>query len=159
MLFNVTTDGSGLAAFSATVLNLGASITATAAAPDGNTSEFSAALAVTSAPTGATITATDATAAELGDDTATFVISRPVGEPTTAAHPVSVSITGGAQQFTDYAISGPGLINFSGSFGVDIPAGQTSVTVTVTPEFRAGVGRRGNGGVHGRGKFGDGDDC
>ena len=52
------------------------------------------------------------------------------------SRPVGVSITGGAQQFTDYAINGPGLINFSGSFGVDIPVGQTSVTVTVTPEFQ-----------------------
>ena len=98
---------------------------------------FFAAVAVTAAPTGATITATDASAAELGDDTATFVISRPAGEPTTADHPVTVTIGGTASPFSDYG-SSSGIGN-GASFSTAIPAGQPSLTITLTAFFDAVV--------------------
>ena len=91
----------------------------------------------TTAPTNATITATDANAAELGDDTATFVISRPVGEPTTSDHPVTVTIGGTASPFSDYG-SSSGIGN-GASFSTSIPAGQSSIAITVTAFFDAVV--------------------
>ena len=94
-------------------------------------------VAITSAPTNATITATDANAAELGDDTATFVISRPIGEPTASEHPVTVTIGGTASPFSDYG-SSSGIGN-GASFSTTIPAGQSSLTITVTAFFDAGV--------------------
>ena len=93
----------------------------------------------TTAPTNATITATDANAAELGGDTATFVVSRPSGEPTTSERSVTVSTGGTATAFTDYNISSP-LITFStDSFIVGIAAGQASAVVTVTPTFQPAI--------------------
>ena len=88
----------------------------------------------------ATIAATDASGAELGNDPVTFVISRAVGASTAYARPVQVAMTGTAQNRTDYALSSPALTSdFPFHFAVEIPAGQSSVTVTVTPSFQPEV--------------------
>jgi hypothetical protein len=134
--FDVATDATGAASFTTEVVNVGGSITATATGPSG-TSEFSAAVPITAAPTNATIAATDASAAELGDDTATFVISRPAGEPTTSDHAVTVTIGGTASPFSDYG-SSSGVGN-GASFSTAIPAGQSSLTIIVTAFFDAAV--------------------
>ncbi|QDU72836.1 Calx-beta domain-containing protein [Mucisphaera calidilacus] len=68
------------------------------------------------------VLATDADAAEAGVDTGTFTISR-TGD-TTGALTVNYTITGTATDTDDYA-------TLSGT--VDIPDGQSSVTVAVTP--------------------------
>ena len=83
-----------------------------------------------------TTVATDASAAELGPDTATLVISRGSGEATTADRLVQGTMSGTAAKEADYTLSAPGgVAASSNSFEVTIPAGQTSVTVTVTPVF------------------------
>jgi hypothetical protein len=69
-----------------------------------------------------TIVATDANASEAGSDTGTFTISRT--GPTTAALRVSLSASGSALSGADYAALGNNIF---------IPAGQVSVTLTVTP--------------------------
>ncbi|MGB7219547.1 MAG: Calx-beta domain-containing protein, partial [Vicinamibacterales bacterium] len=75
-----------------------------------------------SAPTLVTVVATDPTASEVGPDTGTFTISR-TGD-TTLPLQVSYGLGGTASNISDYVqIFGP----------VTIPAGQISITVTVTP--------------------------
>jgi uncharacterized repeat protein (TIGR01451 family) len=135
--FSVTTNASGSATFTSEAFSPATTFTATSTDPSGNTSEFSAVVTATTPPTNATITATDANAAELGNDNATFVISRPVGEPTTSDHPVTVTISGTASPFSDYG-SSSGIGN-GASFSTAIPAGQSSLTITITPFFDAAV--------------------
>ena len=78
----------------------------------------------------ATIAATDATAAELGGDTATFIVTR--GGATPDDRDVLVSIGGTAQRHVDYVLGGYEL-DFGPTVRVRIPAGQASATLTVTP--------------------------
>lgn len=70
-----------------------------------------------------TITATDAGASESGPDTGTFTISRSGGDQSTPLF-VAFQRSGDAINGTDYLAIGP---------NVTIPAGATSVQVTVTP--------------------------
>jgi hypothetical protein len=89
----------------------------------------------------ATIEATDPDAAELGGNNATFELRRGVGEPTTSDRDVFVTVSGtavfsAAAGSGDYGITSPAIVSIdslSGNFTARIPAGQTSVTVTVTP--------------------------
>ncbi len=85
------------------------------------------------------IVATDPTGAELGGDTLTFTISRPAGEPTGTDRPVVVEVGGTA--FNDYSVTGSvPIVPFTGNtFLVTIPAGQSTVTLTVTPTFQPDV--------------------
>ncbi len=85
-----------------------------------------------------TVTATDASLAD-PSDTGTFVVSR--GAATTPAITVSLAVdatstvtttTGGAIP-VDYTVSGTGVTQTGTSITVVIPAGVSSVTVTVTP--------------------------
>jgi len=69
-----------------------------------------------------TIVATDASAAEAGPDTGTFTITRT--GPTTTALRVTYSTTGSAQSGVDYVALGTQVF---------IPAGSSTVTLTVTP--------------------------
>ncbi|HEV8395116.1 MAG TPA: PKD domain-containing protein [Vicinamibacterales bacterium] len=69
-----------------------------------------------------TIVATDASAAEAGPDTGTFTITRT--GPTTVALRVTFSATGSAQSGNDYVALGTQVF---------IPAGSSTVTLTVTP--------------------------
>jgi hypothetical protein len=69
-----------------------------------------------------TIVATDPNASEAGPDPGTFTISRT--GPTTAALRVSFSPGGSALSGTDYVALGNNIF---------VPAGQSSVTLTVTP--------------------------
>ncbi|WP_422923346.1 hypothetical protein [Singulisphaera sp. PoT] len=85
------------------------------------------------APPVVTIAATDASAAELGQDTATYTISR--SGPTTSPLTVTYGMSGTAA-FNDYT----GLPNFSTLYGtgsVTIPAGQASISLTLTPNADA----------------------
>ena len=69
-----------------------------------------------------TIAATDANASETGPDPGVFTFTRT--GPTTFDLPVNYSIGGGATNFFDYQTI---------SSQVTIPAGQASVTLTITP--------------------------
>lgn len=69
-----------------------------------------------------TVTASDASASETGPDPGVFTLTRT--GVTTAALTVNLAFTGTAINGTDYATLGSSVV---------IPAGQTSVTVTVTP--------------------------
>jgi hypothetical protein len=85
----------------------------------------------------ASVTVTDATAAELlapnANNTLTFVVSRGVGASTAYARFVSGSFGGAARHLVDYQLTGPALTAASlDLFGVLIPAGQHSVTLTAT---------------------------
>jgi hypothetical protein len=70
-----------------------------------------------------TVTASDADASEPGTNTGAFTFTRAGGD-TSIALTVYFTVSGTAKQFTDY--SGIGS-------SVDIPAGNTSTTVTLTP--------------------------
>src|SRR5262249_50078094 len=88
----------------------------------------------------ATIVATDATAAELGGDTATFVVSRGPGASTAYDRPVTVTFSGTATYTDDYAITGSSIVGGGFNFiNVQIPAGQASVTLTLVPTFNAAI--------------------
>ena len=91
---------------------------------------------------------TDASAAELGPDTATLVVSRGPGEPTIADRIVEGTRRDG-EHGVDYTLSAQGLVAEGGVFEVTIPAGQTSVTVTLSPIPRWPCGRTGVGRLHG----------
>ena len=98
------------------------------------TGEGSTAQATIADEPAATITVTDATAAELGPDTATFAVTR--GGAVGYARVVRVDLTGTATPGTDYAVSSTApLANFGSFFDVTIPAGQASATVLVTPIY------------------------
>lgn len=76
-----------------------------------------------------TVTATDASAAEAGADTGTFTFTRS-GSTTLSLDNVTFNILGTAQNALDY--TSPSLPS-AASGTVSFPAGQASVTVTVTP--------------------------
>jgi len=69
-----------------------------------------------------TIVATDASASETGPDTGTFTITRT--GPTTSALRVTFTANGPAQSGVDYVALGTQVF---------IPAGSSTVTLTVTP--------------------------
>ena len=76
----------------------------------------------------------DATATELGPDPGSFTVTR--GGPVGYDRLVEGTTTGPALAGPggDYLLSGPGLVDYNSNFfTVRIPAGTTSVTVTVTP--------------------------
>lgn len=117
----VTTGADGNASFSA-VLDSGAltatdSVTATATAPDGSTSEFSACRTVVPGPQGSI---GDATATEGGAATFTVTLA------SAAAAPVEVTyrtVNGSAVAGADFTGEDDGRLTF--------PAGQTTRTITV----------------------------
>ena len=134
---SVLTNAEGSVSFSTTLAAGIGRLTAVATDQQGNTSEFSASVAILDPPA---ISATDAGAAELGDDTATLVVSRPGGQPATTPFVVHGTIGGTAAAVSDYTLSAPGGIPYgASSFQVTIPAGESSVTVTLTPTFDPAV--------------------
>ena len=72
-------------------------------------------------------------AAEPGPNTATFVVTR--GGAVTHDRDVRIAVGGTAANAIDYSITSPALLGSpnGGIFDIRIPAGQTSVTLTVTP--------------------------
>ena len=105
-----------------------------------------------------TLAAPDAAAAELGPNTATVTFTR--GGPSRYDREVQVAASGTAGNGPDYTLSSPALVGDTGSFfTVPIPAGQTSVTVTLTPIFSDRHGGTGDGDVHHRRVVSDRDDC
>ena len=109
-----------------------ATITVSNPAPGGGTSNG---LPFAILPAPLQLTATDADAAELGSNLATFTVSRSGG--TTLARDVSISVGGSASNNTDYSISSAALLGpaTGGTFDIRIPAGQASATITITPIF------------------------
>ncbi|MEM9184787.1 MAG: hypothetical protein AAGB27_16645, partial [Pseudomonadota bacterium] len=75
------------------------------------------------------ITSADPTADEAGPDVATFTVTRSVisAQPLT----VNIALSGSAVRLADYQITN--LLGGS-PFAVSIPANQTSLTVTITPD-------------------------
>ena len=130
---NVITNPEGFVSFSTSLAAGAGRLTAVATDQQGNTSEFSASIAVLDPPR---IEATDASAAELGGDTGTFVVSRSAGDSGAAAVVVHGTIGGAAELGTDYVLTAPGGVATTvGTFSLTIPAGEMSVTVTLTPTF------------------------
>ena len=121
---SITTDGTGNASIPFIAAQPGQVITATATDSDGSTSEFSACIQV-EAPVTPTVTvsAPDGVASEAGADTGTFTFTR--AGPTTQPLDLLYNVGGTAVSGTDYT---PPLTG-----AVTIPAGQTSVTVLITP--------------------------
>ena len=87
---------------------------------------------------GAVIVANDATGAELGGDTLTFTISRAAGESAATDRRVVVEVGGTA--VNDYTTGPVPLVPINGfQSELTIPAGQSAVTLTLTPTFQAEV--------------------
>jgi uncharacterized repeat protein (TIGR01451 family) len=136
---SVLTDGAGNGAIPLFAATAGQIVTATATNGTNNTSEFSACVTVP-ADTSIALTATDASAAELGGDSGTIVVTR--NGPTTAARDVEVTVSGtAAGDGTDYTITSPFLSGpvFPAVFTLHFPAGAASTTVTITPIFGPSV--------------------
>ncbi len=113
-----------------------ATVTASNPAPGGGTSNGLPFAVVAAA---VQLTATDADAAELGPNTATFTVTR--SGSTTLARDVSITVGGTASNTIDYSVSSTALLGpaTGGVFDIRIPAGQASATITVTPIFNPEV--------------------
>jgi hypothetical protein len=108
-----------------------AGFTATTTANTNARTQFTA--NVTGPPAVVTITSADTTTTEAGRTTGTFTISR-TGGNLAASLSVRFALSGTAALFTDFDWS-PGASNFGGGiYGFSIPAGLSSITVTVTPD-------------------------
>ena len=133
---DVATDGAGNATIPPFTAAAGQFVTATATDPANNTSEFSACVLTAETPV-ITVVATDAEAAELGPNTATFVVSRT--GPTTAVLDVPITVGGTATLGTDYLLTSNEPLATAGGVEIRIPVGQTSATITVNPVFNPAV--------------------